>query len=75
MTTEIIDVEQFRREARSWIGANLQGRADAETRRGSESKTPAEIAASRVLQRKFEVEVHGADRFGNGEHTGDCQLL
>jgi alkylation response protein AidB-like acyl-CoA dehydrogenase len=53
MTTDTIDVDQFRQEARSWIRANLEGRGPSSTRQGSESKTPEEIAASRILQRKL----------------------
>jgi alkylation response protein AidB-like acyl-CoA dehydrogenase len=53
MTTDTIDVEQFRHEARSWIRANLEGRAQSDRRQGSESKTPEEIADSRILQRKL----------------------
>jgi alkylation response protein AidB-like acyl-CoA dehydrogenase len=51
---DVIDVEAFRQEARAWIAANLEPkRAVAKRRSGTENKTPDDIAASRVLQRKL----------------------
>lgn len=47
-----VDVEEFRRQARAWIAANLERRPpSAGLAVGSEDKTPEEIAASRVVQR------------------------
>jgi alkylation response protein AidB-like acyl-CoA dehydrogenase len=54
MTTETPDVEEYRNAARAWLEDNLERIPDAEAgRRGSEDKTPEEIAASRVLQRRL----------------------
>ncbi len=49
-----VDVEQFRREARAWIEANLERQPPSELRPAvSEDKTPEQIAASRTLQRRL----------------------
>ena len=51
--TEMIDIETFREQARSWIAANLERVADPAGARMDESKSPEQVAASRVLQRKL----------------------
>ena len=51
--TETMDLEEFRREARSWVQDNLERRVGDSARTSSEDKSPEEIAASRVLQRKL----------------------
>ena len=48
-----IDIEQFRRDARSWLRANMEPRPRASDPGSSDSRTPEEIAASRILQRKL----------------------
>lgn len=54
MTTDMPDLEEYRNAVRAWLEGNLERRPDAEAgRRGSEDKTPEEIAESRVLQRKL----------------------
>jgi alkylation response protein AidB-like acyl-CoA dehydrogenase len=53
--TDMLAIDEFRREARSWIEANLEPRPPAaKTGRGtSEAKTHEEIAEARVLQRRL----------------------
>ena len=53
MTDTLIDIDQFRREARLWIESNLEPRSHAKTARVSEAKTAEEIAEGRVLQRRL----------------------
>jgi alkylation response protein AidB-like acyl-CoA dehydrogenase len=56
MTSTQIGVEDFRREARAWIEANLEPRpqrAKGGRRPMGEAQTPEEIARARVLQRKL----------------------
>src|SRR5256885_15964540 len=54
MTDTLVDIDQFRREARAWIEANLEPRRPAKGGRGaSDAKTPEEIARSRILQRRL----------------------
>jgi alkylation response protein AidB-like acyl-CoA dehydrogenase len=56
MTSTQISVEDFRREARAWIEANLEprpARAKGGRRLMGEAQTPEEIAKARVLQRKL----------------------
>ena len=54
MTETMIDIDQFRTEARAWIAANLERRA---RRRAPErcpaDRTAADIAAARALQRRL----------------------
>jgi alkylation response protein AidB-like acyl-CoA dehydrogenase len=47
------DIEQFRREARSWLATNMEARPKATRLGGSHSRTSDEIAASRILQRRL----------------------
>ena len=51
----MVDLETFRREARAWMEANLERKPRGAKRRGAsiENKTPEDIAASRVLQRRL----------------------
>jgi alkylation response protein AidB-like acyl-CoA dehydrogenase len=54
MTQEAVGLDQFRQESRAWVEANLARRPASDTRAvGADSKTPEEIAASRVLQRRL----------------------
>jgi alkylation response protein AidB-like acyl-CoA dehydrogenase len=53
MSNDTTSLEDFRQEARDWIKAHLAPVDDPSVRRGMESKTPEEIAASRKLQRKL----------------------
>jgi alkylation response protein AidB-like acyl-CoA dehydrogenase len=48
-----VDLEGFRHQARAWLEANLERRPDRMRSGASETKTPAEIAASRQLQRRL----------------------
>jgi len=48
-----IEIEQFRMEARAWLEANMEPRLRASHPGSSDSRTPEEIAASRILQRKL----------------------
>jgi hypothetical protein len=48
-----IEIEQFRSEARSWLEANMEPMPRASHLGSSDSRTPEEIAASRILQRKL----------------------
>jgi alkylation response protein AidB-like acyl-CoA dehydrogenase len=55
MSDTTIDVEEFRRQARAWVEANLEPRRRA-VRSGrivGEAKTPEQIAAARALQRRL----------------------
>jgi len=47
------EIEQFRGEARSWLEANMEPRPQVSRLGGSDSRTPEQIAASRILQRKL----------------------
>ncbi len=47
------EIEQFRAEARAWLGANMEPRPRASRLGSSDSRTPEEIAASRIRQRKL----------------------
>src|SRR5690606_31802566 len=51
--SDTMDLDTFRREAREWIIENLERKPADSHAIGSEDKTPEEIAASRVLQRKL----------------------
>src|SRR3954453_15263476 len=57
MTDTLVDIDQFRQEARAWIQANLERRRPmAKSGRGrglSDAKTADDIAESRALQRKL----------------------
>src|SRR3954451_21492583 len=57
MTDTLIDIDQFRQEARAWIQANLEPRpTKVKTGRGrglSDTKTGDEIAEARALQRRL----------------------
>ncbi len=54
MTDTLMDIDQFRREARTWIEANLEPRpAGTKIGRTSDAKTLEEIAEARVLQRQL----------------------
>src|SRR5260370_29898187 len=54
MSSEAIDLDEFRKEARAWLAANLKRRRYSGPQAArTETKTPEEIAASRVLQRKL----------------------
>jgi alkylation response protein AidB-like acyl-CoA dehydrogenase len=55
MTETLTDIDQFRREAREWIEANLEPRRPGtKSGRGvSDTKTHEEIAQARVLQRQL----------------------
>src|SRR5436190_17523712 len=57
MTDTLVDIDQFRQEARAWIQANLEPRHPvAKTGRGrgvSDAKTADDIAEARALQRKL----------------------
>ena len=48
-----IEIEQFRREAHAWLEANMEPRPPASHLGSSDSRTPEEIGASRILQRKL----------------------
>jgi len=48
-----IEIEQFRIDARAWLEANMEPRLRASHPGSSDSRTPEEIAASRILQRKL----------------------
>ena len=48
-----IEIEQFRIEARAWLEANMEPRPRVSHPGSSDSRTPEEIAASRILQRKL----------------------
>jgi alkylation response protein AidB-like acyl-CoA dehydrogenase len=48
-----IEIDEFRAEARSWLEANMEPRPRASRLVGSDSRTPEEIAASRILQRRL----------------------
>jgi alkylation response protein AidB-like acyl-CoA dehydrogenase len=47
------EVEQFRSDASSWLEANMEPKPRASHLGSSDSRTPEEIAASRVLQRRL----------------------
>ena len=47
------DIDEFRAEARAWLAANLERKSPSAPAAGAEDKTPEEIAASRVLQRRL----------------------
>jgi alkylation response protein AidB-like acyl-CoA dehydrogenase len=47
------DIEQFRSEARAWLEANMEPRPPVSRLGSSDSRTPEEIASSRILQRKL----------------------
>src|SRR5579875_2985176 len=54
MSTETIDLDEFRKEVRAWLAANLKRRrSSAPQAARTETKTPEEIAESRALQRKL----------------------
>src|SRR5258708_4543459 len=54
MSSEAIDLDEFRKEARAWLTANLKRRRYSGPQAArTETKAPGEIAASRVLQRKL----------------------
>jgi alkylation response protein AidB-like acyl-CoA dehydrogenase len=54
MSSEAIGLDEFRMEARAWLEANLKRRRYSGPQAArTETKTPEEIAASRVLQRKL----------------------
>jgi len=53
MSDHVMDIEEFRAEARRWIEANLERRSAEERLSAGDDKTPEEIAASRVLQHKL----------------------
>jgi alkylation response protein AidB-like acyl-CoA dehydrogenase len=53
MTDTLIDIDEFRREARDWIQSHLEPRSPAKSARVSEAKTQEEIAEGRALQRKL----------------------
>ena len=46
-------VEKFRSEAHAWLKANMEPRPRGSRPGGADSRTPDEISASRVLQRKL----------------------
>jgi alkylation response protein AidB-like acyl-CoA dehydrogenase len=48
-----IQIEQFRSEAHAWLEANMEPRPRASRLGSSDSRTPEEIAASRILQRRL----------------------
>jgi alkylation response protein AidB-like acyl-CoA dehydrogenase len=48
-----IEIEQLRSDARAWLEANMEPRPRASHLGSSDSRTPEEIAASRILQRKL----------------------
>ncbi len=48
-----IEIEQFRSEAGAWLEANMEPRRGVSRLGSSDSRTPDEIAASRILQRKL----------------------
>ena len=48
-----IELEQFRTQAHTWLEANMEPRPGASRLGSSDSRTPEEIAASRILQRKL----------------------
>jgi alkylation response protein AidB-like acyl-CoA dehydrogenase len=48
-----LNLEDYRRDARAWLEANFERRTGQTGRGGSESKTAAEIVASRELQRRL----------------------
>jgi len=52
MTDVLMDIDQFRREARAWIEANLEPR-HPDAKPGRDAKTHEEIAEARVLQRQL----------------------
>ena len=52
MSTDAIDLDEFRKEVRAWLAANLKRRRYSGPHAArTEAKTPEEIAESRVLQR------------------------
>jgi alkylation response protein AidB-like acyl-CoA dehydrogenase len=53
MTDTLIDIDQFRRDARAWIESHLEPRSEAKTGRVSDAKTEEDIAEGRVLQRQL----------------------
>jgi alkylation response protein AidB-like acyl-CoA dehydrogenase len=53
MTDTLIDIDQFRREARAWIESHLEPRPQAKTVRVSDAKTDEDIVEARVLQRRL----------------------
>ncbi len=53
MTDTLVDIDQFRREARAWIEANLEPRRSGAGRAAGEAMTHDDIAEARVLQRRL----------------------
>ena len=54
MRTDAVDLDEFRKEVRAWLEANLKRRRYSGPQAArTEAKTPEEIAESRVLQRKL----------------------
>src|SRR5690348_4208238 len=54
MSTDGMDLDEFRNEVRAWLAANLKRRrSSAPQATRTETKTPEEIAESRALQRKL----------------------
>ena len=48
-----ISIEQFRSEAQAWLKANMEPNPPESRIVGSDGRTPEQIAASRILQRKL----------------------
>src|SRR5215831_4908639 len=54
MTDTIVDIDQFREQARAWIRANLEPRTVEQTRRAfTRGMTLDEVAEARALQRRL----------------------
>src|SRR5215217_4696745 len=53
MTDTMIDVDQFREQARAWIQANLEPRPPKGTSDAGSERTLEDIAAARALQRRL----------------------
>ena len=54
MSDQMIDVEQFRREARTWLAENLERWPDPELiPSGGEDPAPEAVAEGRVIQRRL----------------------
>jgi alkylation response protein AidB-like acyl-CoA dehydrogenase len=53
MTDTIVDIDQFREDARAWITANLEPRRPKSARELGGDKTHEQVATARALQRRL----------------------
>ena len=53
MTETMLDIDQFRAQARAWIAANLEPRRPKAGREGGGDRTATDLDAARALQRRL----------------------